>query len=127
LQRKLEAKGHEAGEVSSLIDTLAAQSLQSDARYAEVYIRSRASRGYGPRRIALELKQRGLPAEVAEAALAESECDWFALARRADRKKFGESPGRSSLEFARRRQHLEYRGFAAEQIKATLASVQEPD
>ena len=127
MQRKLEARGHEAVEVSNTIDALAAQSLQSDARYAEVYIRSRASRGYGPRRIALELKQRGLPAETADAALAESECDWYALARRADQKKFGETPGRSSLELARRRQHLEYRGFAAEQINATLAAVQEPD
>jgi len=110
-----------------VLDELAERHLQSDARYVEVYVRSRAARGYGPQRIALELKQRGLAADVVRSALATSECDWFALARRADARKYGDTPGREPLDLARRRKHLEYRGFAAEHIKATLGADQELD
>ena len=127
LQRKLKARGHDAAEVSGVLDELAERHLQSDERYVEVYVRSRAARGYGPQRIALELKQRGLAVEVVRAALATSDCDWLALARRADARKFGDSPGRGPLELACRRKHLEYRGFAAEQIRATLGADQELD
>ena len=127
MQRKLKARGHDAAEVSGVLDELADRNLQSDERYVEAYVRSRAARGYGPQRIALELKQRGLAAEVVRAALAASECDWVLLARRADARKYGESPGRGALELARRRKHLEYRGFAGEQIRATLGADQELD
>ena len=68
LQRKLKARGHDAAEVSGVLDELAERHLQSDERYVEVYVRSRAARGYGPQRIALELKQRGLAVEVVRAA-----------------------------------------------------------
>ena len=125
--RKLKAKGHDAVEVSGVLDELADQNLQSDERYVEAYVRSRAARGYGPQRIALELKQRGLATEGVRAALAASECDWLALARRADAKKYGDTPGRDPLDLARRRKHLEYRGFAAEQIRAALGADQELD
>jgi len=112
--------------VNGVLDELAERHLQSDERYVEVYVRSRAARGYGPQRIALELKQRGLAADVVRTALAASDCDWLALAR-ADARKFGDTPGRAPLDLARRRKHLEYRGFATEQIRATLGADQELD
>ena len=99
---------------------MAGQRLQSDARYAGAYVRSRADRGYGPQRIALELKQRGASAEIIQAALAEAECDWDELAARADRKKFGIVIEREFAVIVKRRRHLEYRGFTTEQIKAVL-------
>ncbi len=50
----------------------------------------------------------------------EAECDWGALAARADRKKFGTVLAREFAVMMKRRRHLEYRGFTAEQIKAVL-------
>ena len=99
---------------------MAGQRLQSDARYAGAYLRSRAERGYGPQRIALELKQRGASAEIIQQALTEAECAWGDLAARADHKKFGVVTAREFAVMAKRRRYLEYRGFTAEQIKAVL-------
>ena len=101
--------------------------MQSDERHAELYIRSRAERGYGPQRIAVELKARGTSAEQIRCALAAAECDWPALARRADRKKFGANPDSSFELMAKRRRYLEYRGFAAEQIKTVLDTSEDFD
>lgn len=103
-----------------MLDDLAAARLQSDARYAEAYVRSRAERGYGPQRIAQELKQRGASAAVIQQALNDAEHDWPAVAARADRKKFGAMTDGTFETMTRRRRYLEYRGFAADQIKAVL-------
>ncbi len=65
------------------IDTVIARCLQEnwldDARFAENYIRSRSNSGYGPRRIALELQQKGVAGEIIRQALQEASVDWQAL------------------------------------------------
>ncbi len=65
------------------IDTVIARCLQEnwldDARFAENYIRSRSNSGYGPRRIALELQQKGVAGEIIRQALQEAAVDWQAL------------------------------------------------
>lgn len=108
--------------MAEVIDTLTAQRLQSDVRYAEAYIRSRANRGYGPQRIALELRTRGIDEELTAHGFATAECDWLALAREVDAKKFGSNPGPSFEVLVKRRRFLEYRGFTAPQIKRVLKS-----
>jgi regulatory protein len=113
--------------VANVLDDLAAQRLQSDARYAESYLRSRAERGYGPQRIALELKQRGTSEDVIQHALRDAECAWLEVAVRADRKKFGALADREFEITNKRRRYLEYRGFTAEQIKAVLNAEHELD
>ncbi len=120
MQRKLGARGHAAGEVSAVLDRLAAENLQSDVRYTEIYLRSRAERGYGPQRIAIELRQRGASVEIIQQALNETECDWLVLARKADRKKFGDTQDGNFAVLVKRRRYLEYRGFSSDQIKAAL-------
>lgn len=107
-------------DIARVLDDFAAARLQSDARYAEAYVRSRASRGFGPQRIAQELKQRGAGAEDISQALADPEHDWRALAAHADRRKFGAHPPGDFVTAAKRRRHLEYRGFAPDQIRDVL-------
>jgi regulatory protein len=118
--RKLVARGHAAATVGAVIDDLAANHLQCDARHADSYARSRAERGYGPQRIQAELKQRGAPAEALVRALQGKEIDWIERARRADVKRFGASPATDPATRARRRRFLEYRGFTSEQIRAVV-------
>lgn len=123
----MKARGHAIADIAGVLDDLAEQHLQSDARYAQAYLRARAERGYGPQRIALELKQRGASAEVIQRALSEAERDWLDLAVRADRKKFGDNADKTLTITIKRRRYLEYRGFAAEQIKAVLNAEHELD
>lgn len=110
-----------------MLDELADQRLQSDPRHADVYIRSRAERGFGPRRIVAELKERGAADDLIRAALAATECDWSTLARQVDRKKFGTKPADSFETLAKRRRFLEYRGFTSEHIKTALDAEHELD
>src|SRR3990167_11304137 len=60
LKRKLIAKTYDPNEVDSVLHTLAEEGLQSDARYTACYVRTRIEAGFGPRRIMMELRQRGI-------------------------------------------------------------------
>ncbi|MCB1746746.1 MAG: regulatory protein RecX [Gammaproteobacteria bacterium] len=119
LERKLGARGLDAAAVGSALDALGAAGLQDDGRFAAAYARQRAERGYGPRRIRLELRERGIEATAIEAAFGEVERDFATLAREVQRRKFGHVP-RSLAERAKQTRFLEYRGFEAAQIRHAL-------
>jgi len=104
-----------------VLDDLATRHLQSDARHAEAYARSRAERGYGPLWISRELEQRGTGAELIRQTLHEAEYDWRVVAAAADRKKFGGVSATDREALAKRRRFLAYRGFTADHIKAVLS------
>ncbi|HHO68381.1 MAG TPA: regulatory protein RecX, partial [Gammaproteobacteria bacterium] len=76
LRRKLEQRGWQGGPLDEVLDSLVDQNLLSDRRFAEVYTRTRIERGYGPLRIRAELRERGIDAALAEAALEAEAPDW---------------------------------------------------
>ena len=119
LERKLAARGLASAPASAALDGLAEEGLQDDGRFAESYMRQRAERGYGPRRIVSELRQRGVQAPLIASVLAAAEHDWDALAAGVRQRKFG-APPRSAPERARQTRFLEYRGFEAAQIRHAL-------
>ena len=53
-------------EIDAAIKQLKEEGLQSDQRFTEAYIRMRARRGFGPQRIELELRERGIEDEMIE-------------------------------------------------------------
>ena len=91
------------------LDTLAAEGLQSDQRFAESYIRLRVSRGQGPRKIAFELLQRGIPESQSGPLL--EDYDWQSLALEVLDKKFGHTESRDLQEKAKMLRFLNQRGF----------------
>ncbi len=103
---------------------LAAESLQSDARFAESYVRQRADRGYGPLRIRRELRERGVSDEISALAFGAAAPDWQTLASRVMLKKFGALPPVDVREQARRARFMHYRGFEAEHF---LPRLTDPD
>ena len=119
LETKLRARGFADDGIAETLDALLAEGLQDDFRYAESYVRSRANRGYGPRRIAQELKQRGVADAVSKTAVRDAQIDWFELAANTQQKKFRKGP-ESFKERAQQSRFLEYRGFDAEQIRHAL-------
>lgn len=129
LARKLQQKSFDDDDISTCLDALAESALQSDARFAESFVRSRISRGQGVIRIKGELRQRGVDGETLMAALTAVEeresVDWFELARETLRRRFS-SPGDSSKERAKRERFLATRGFDFEQIRYALACLNEP-
>lgn len=126
LSIKLTQKGHDPDEVASAVQKLASDGLLDDARFAQDYIRYRASSGYGPVKIKYELSQRGLEAGIAEESLSSCEIDWHECIRRVWQKKFGVQPRYASKEHAAQVRFLNGRGFSLEMInKILMAEVDE--
>lgn len=129
LERRLAAKGHAADSVDEALTGLAGEGLQSDARFAEVFVRSRIARGQGPIRIRAELGERGIDRGLARAAVNDAqlagEADWFSLACDTLARRFP-GPGDSPRERARRERFLAGRGFDFEQVRHALAHAWDP-
>jgi regulatory protein len=97
--------------VNEVLDHLAQRNLQSDTRYAEMYIRARMHAGFGPARIRMEMVQKGVAPEVAELALDDAEVDWAAQAHAALIKKFGLSEAEDFAAAMKRKKFMFQRGF----------------
>lgn len=117
LEQKLADHGFPHDTVTTTLDKLAAESLQSDARFIEAFIASRFRQGKGPVRIRAELSQRGVPAEDVAKAIKVSEFDWLQLAKRVRRSKFGDYMPEDFKERARQMRFLSYRGFDSELVR----------
>jgi regulatory protein len=124
LANKLGSRGYAAEAVASALERLAAERLQSDERFAEAYLRQRSQKGYGPQRIAAELRERGIEdsliSEAFRRAEGEGEVDWFELAAGVYQKKFGSEPPDGMKERAKRQRFMLYRGFSHEQIAEAM-------
>jgi regulatory protein len=104
-----------------VIAELAAEGLQSDARFTEAWIRYRKSKGFGYRHIRGDLESRGLSAAVIEQYLFADDEDWQEMAcslvnrkLKSDSLKFGGKEHRRLLRF------LQSRGFAHGEIRQSL-------
>lgn len=101
------------------MDALEDEGLLDDRRFAEVFARQRADRGYGPRRIADELRQRGVGDDLIAREIESGAHDWAALASAVRCKKFKTLPG-SFDERARQIRFMQYRGFHHDHIRHAL-------
>jgi regulatory protein len=120
LHQKLLSLGGGATDVETALQELSDRHLQSDSRFAEAFIRSRASRGQGPKIIEAELQRRGVESELAEEALACAGYDWAACARDVRHKRFGQTLPSLPREQARQLRFLQYRGFTSSQAIAAI-------
>jgi len=123
LTRKLQQKDYPSDMVSEVIERLVADNLLSDERFAEAYVRMRSARGFGLKRIRLEMKERGVASELISEAIEQTDVDWFALARDVRDRKFGEQYPQDFALRAKQMKFLQYRGFSHEQITAAVTGL----
>ena len=71
LQKKLTEKGVSAEEAAEAVEYLASLGFVDDRRYASLVLRQYAGKGYGSRRVRMELMRRGLDRNVIDDALTE--------------------------------------------------------
>ena len=121
LAQKLSARGFEAATVGAALEQLRARRYLDDERYASQFVAYRARRGQGPRRIAQELAELGVPAALVAAAIDEGG-DWASLARETRARRFGQPLPQLWPERARQARFLQYRGFSNDHIRAALGS-----
>ncbi len=118
LKAKLAPAAESAEQLEVLLETLQAEHLLSDHRFASQRVAARAGR-YGNARLKQELRAQGVGEDDIAAALPEGG-DETARCRAVWGKKFGSRP-QSAEERARQMRFLQYRGFSAEAIRRTLA------
>lgn len=100
------------------LERLAAQGLQSDARFAESYLRSKMAAGKGPLWIRAQLSHKGVDAALL-ATLFEAVADqWSEQALQVYQKKYGHQPVADARDRARRLRFMQARGFGAQHINA---------
>lgn len=72
LRRRLESKGYEEVVIDDVLEDLARAQLLDDREFTESWVTARTGdRPLGPQRIAWELRQKGVAAELIESTLAE--------------------------------------------------------
>ena len=120
LQQKLQAD-HDPDQIETVLAQLQEQGLQSDARFAEMYVRHRQLQGHGPVRIQGELRQKGIAPDLVQECLQDGGVDWFEQAKAVRRRRFGDTPPLDARLKARQMRFLQYRGFTPDQIRFALA------
>jgi regulatory protein len=96
-----------------------------DRRLAENLLSRFLRKEYGPSRIRMEFRQKGIEQSVAESALADTAADWFAMASESRRKKFGDALPSDPKEKARQMRFLQSRGFTMEMIIEAITPVKD--
>lgn len=116
LRQKLMQKGCDDAAVDEAVVQLKAQGYLNDARFAATLVRSKVARGQGPMKIRYELQQHHIDPTTIETAFAQCEVDWFELAQRVYKKRFGNKPVVCFTEQQKRQRFLYQRGFDVEII-----------
>lgn len=111
MRRKLMQKGFSDDEIDASITQLVENNLLSDERFTESYINMRRQRGYGPLRIAQELRERGIDEELSNALLDRNHPHWRDTMRQQYAKKYGSEQAQEYAEKAKRAKYLQNRGF----------------
>lgn len=111
LSKRLAPTGSSRSEIDAVLDELAASGLLSDARFAAALVHQKTG-GYGKRAIAHALREKGVDAGEATAALAVLDGDGeLAVAQALWARRFGQPP-RDEREKARQLRFLLSRGYS---------------
>jgi regulatory protein len=119
LQAKLAKKFASKDLISSVIQKLQQDGLQSDERFTEAFVSMRLRQGKGAVIIRSELKERGIASGLINMHTASGEdcVDWNQVALKAYQKKYGRNPINDLNEKARRIRFLTARGFSSSNIQ----------
>lgn len=90
IRQKMAQKAFSDEEIETTVAKVQDRGWQSDVRFTENYLRNRAERGYGLRRIRQELSQKGIENSLITLVIEENQdsIDWQVIAQRQLVKKF---------------------------------------
>ena len=117
LTRKLQAKGIASDDAKAAVAQMTEAGWQSNERFADSLVRSRASQGHGPVRIRAELATHGLSEDAIRTALDGFEEDWTRLARDLVHRRFGETLHEDRCVQRKAGEFLIRRGFSIDQMR----------
>ncbi|MDE1460365.1 regulatory protein RecX [Spartinivicinus poritis] len=124
LKQKLKSRTFAGEQVELVLEELREADYLSDQRAAEMIFRRCIEKKLGPKRIQLEMQQKGIDQSLVEQVLqANQDIDWLQLASIALAKKFNPEPAANDLPLmAKKQRYLIQRGFDFEVIQQALAA-----
>lgn len=123
LQDKLSNKTDSPELVEEVMIFLLDNDYVSDARFAEVFVRSRAKKGQGPIKIRADLKNKGVKSQLIDEHLDQNSAVWFDSAADVYQKKFKSAPVEDYQTWTKCARFLQSRGFTMEHIHSTVPPV----
>ena len=118
LLRKLCERYEETELIADVVRQLSEDNLVSDSRFAEMYIRSRIGRQFGPIKIKNDLRERGVSEDKIRFALNKANQDWLQLIQELSEKKYGKTLPSEAKETAKRMRFFQSRGFDTDCIRS---------
>jgi regulatory protein len=118
LLRKLCERYEETELIADVVRQLSEDNLVSDSRFAEMYIRSRIGRQFGPVKIKNDLRERGVSEDKIRFALNEANQNWLQLIQELSEKKYGKTLPSEAKETAKRMRFFQSRGFDTDCIRS---------
>ena len=106
--------------ITAILEDFKTRGWLSDARFTEQIVHARSHK-FGSAKIANELREKGVSADLIESAIEQVKGNELDNAREIWRKKFKKSPD-SREEWARQARFLQSRGFGFDVIKKVLNS-----
>ncbi len=120
LRHKLATRKFSDAVIDAVLAGLLDEGLLNNRRFAEIYVRGRFERGYGPAKIQAELRERGIEGDLMEQTLAELSQLWLDSAARQRNKRFGHRFPDEYRERTKQMRFLQQRGFTGEQIRSVF-------
>ncbi|MFC1589043.1 regulatory protein RecX [Pseudomonadota bacterium] len=120
IRQKLAKREFDASEIATAVVELQQGDWQSDERFAEAYVRYRRMKGFGPVRIASELRERGVDEQIANRYLYADDGVWLQALEQEYQKKYQGTKFEDFKEKAKRMRFLQYRGFTIDQINEVV-------
>lgn len=120
LVRKLSLKVEDLELMDAVIVKLVDEGLLCDERYTEAYTRSRWRKGFGPVRIARELREKGVSEGLILKHVDKNDDLWFSLIAQVAQKKYGNLSLDDPAEKARRVRFYQHRGFSFDHINSVI-------
>lgn len=123
LKQKLLNKGHDSNNIDQVLHRLKETNLLDDMRFAENYTTYRRNRGYGPVRVSMELKNKGVNETIIAQVVQMADNAWFTEARKVwqkQQRKHQQDQPLDHKEKARQMRFLYNRGFTQEQINRVM-------
>ena len=107
--------------VEKTLTKLEDNNLINDIRFAEAYISMRKRKGFGPKKIFFELKEKGIPDLVARKII-EEEGGWAETASKTFVKKFKDGISDDFKINLKQRNFLQNKGFGFKEIEFVFGS-----
>tara|TARA_B100001013_G_scaffold29240_1_gene15983 strand:+ start:97 stop:561 length:465 start_codon:yes stop_codon:yes gene_type:complete len=119
--QKMEKKVKLLNILREQIQKLEDEGLLDNKRFAEQYIHSRSSKGYGPLRIRQELIQKGVDETTSQNLMGSQ--DWSYLAKSVLEKKTGKNIPKERNDILKIKRFLNYRGFNHSHIEEAFSLI----